>query len=413
MAWKIARSPLVEKVYVAPGSAGMTDDATVLADHANITDPRAMADLAAKLGADLTVVGPEAPLVAGIADEFLVRGLAVMGPSKAAAQLEGSKIFAKQFMLRHKIATAEFMVATNLADAKAGITKFGFIRFKFPVVIKADGLAAGKGVVVAQDWPTAARALESMFGGGLGDAGRRVVIEQYIAGEEMTFMVIADGKRYVALAPTQDHKALNDGDQGPNTGGMGAYCDDTIMERLGGDALRQRILDGIVTPTLGGMVADGVPYRGILYFGLMVKDAVPYLLEYNCRFGDPETQALVSRMESDIVPLLSGDFSQPPTWFDGATVCVVVASGGYPGSFMRGHQIRGLAEAGALPRVKVFHAGTQLENDTFVTHGGRVLGVTASGLDLPDAIRRAYEAVGKIHFQGMHYRKDIGAKGLR
>jgi phosphoribosylamine--glycine ligase len=407
LAWKISRSPLVEKVHCAPGSDGMSSDATPLLKTGSITNPMAMADLAEELGVGLTVVGPEAPLVAGVADEFASRGLAIMGASRNAAQLEGSKIFAKQFMQRHKIPTAPFVVASDLAQARAAIGNFGF-----PVVIKADGLAAGKGVVVAPDKAAALAAVESMFGGGLGDAGRRVVIEQFIPGEEMTFMIIADGERYVSLAPTQDHKAVNDGDQGPNTGGMGAYCDDAIIERLGGDALRRRILDDIVAPTLTGMLAEGVAFRGILYFGLMVVKGEPHLLEYNVRFGDPETQALLSRLESDIVPLLMGDFDRVPSWLPGASICVVMASGGYPGPFMRGLKIRGLTEANALPRVKVFHAGTQLEGDRFVTHGGRVLGVTALGVNLGDAISRVYEAVGKIHFEGMHYRKDIGAKGV-
>jgi phosphoribosylamine--glycine ligase len=403
----MARSPLVEKVYCAPGSDGMSGDATPLLREKNISNPITMADLAQKLNVELTVVGPEAPLVAGVADEFASRGLAIMGASRGAAQLEGSKIFAKQFMQRHKIPTAPFAAASDLAQARAAIDSFGF-----PVVIKADGLAAGKGVTVAPDHAAALAAVESMFAGGLGDAGRRVVIEQFIPGEEMTFMIIADGERYVSLAPTQDHKAVNDGDLGPNTGGMGAYCDDAIIERLGGDALRRRILDDIVAPTLTGMLAEGAPFRGILYFGLMVAKGEPHLLEYNVRFGDPETQALLSRLESDIVPLLMGDFDRVPTWLPGASICVVMASGGYPGPFMRGLMIRGLTEANALPRVKVFHAGTQLEGDRFVTHGGRVLGVTALGVNLPDAISRVYEAVGKIHFEGMHYRKDIGAKGV-
>jgi len=407
LCWKIARSPLVKQVWCAPGSAGMIKDATPLPDSANITDPRAMTDLAAKIGADLTVVGPEAPLVAGVADEFRARGFAIAGASKAAAQLEGSKIFAKQFMDRHKIPTAAFSIAQTQEEARAAAGRFGF-----PVVVKADGLAAGKGVVVAADQSAALSAIDAMFAGNLGDAGRRVVIEQHIAGEEMTFMIIARGEEYVSLAPTQDHKALRDGDKGPNTGGMGAYCDDGILKRLGGDALLRRVLREIVEPTLAGMKAEGAEYSGILYFGLMVKGGTPYLLEYNARFGDPETQALMSRMDSDIVPLLAGDFSAPPTWTEGASLCVVLSSAGYPGAFMGGLPITGLNEANALPRVKVFHAGTRLEGERFITHGGRVLGVTALGLDLPDAISRAYEAVSMVHFQGMHYRKDIGAKGI-
>jgi phosphoribosylamine--glycine ligase len=410
LAWKIARSPEVTQVWCAPGSAGMSGDATPLPHATDITYAAAMAELAAYLGADLTVVGPEAPLVAGVADELSARGLKVAGASRAAARLEGSKIFAKEFMQRHKIPTAPFTIAADLAAARAALDRSST---GYPVVIKADGLAAGKGVVIAHDRGEALTAVEAMMAGSFGDAGRRVVIEEFIPGEEMTFMAVADGERYVALAPTQDHKAVFDGDQGPNTGGMGAYCDDGIMERLGGEPLRRRILSEIVEPTLHGMVADGTPYRGVLYFGLMIAAGAPHLLEYNARFGDPETQALVTRMESDIVPLLLGDFDQPVTWMSGASVCVVLASRGYPGGFMRGFPIYGLPEAAALPNVKVFHAGTAMEGSRFVTHGGRVLGVTATGADLSEAIARAYSAVEKIHFDGMTYRRDIGAKGLR
>jgi phosphoribosylamine--glycine ligase len=384
----------------------MAGDATPLPHASDITNPAVMADLAVQLGADLTVVGPEAPLVAGVADEFLARGLKVAGASRAAARLEGSKIFAKEFMQRHKIPTAPFIIAADAASARAALDAVSF-----PVVIKADGLAAGKGVLIAQDRGEAVTTVEAMMAGSFGEAGRRVVIENFIPGEEMTFMVIADGERYAALAATQDHKAAFDGDQGPNTGGMGAYCDDGIMARLGGEPLRQRILHEIVEPTLAGMVADGTPYRGVLYFGLMIAAGAPHLLEYNARFGDPETQALVTRMESDIVPLLLGDFDQPVRWRDGASVCVVLASRGYPGGFMRGFPIYGLQDAAGLPDVKVFHAGTALEGARFVTHGGRVLGVTARGLNLSDAIARAYEAIEKIQFDGMQYRRDIGAKG--
>ncbi len=386
----------------------MAEDITPLPQSSNITDAAAMADLAVNLGADLTVIGPEAPLVAGVSDALTARGPKVAGASRAAAQLEGSKIFAKEFMRRHKIPTAPFTIASSPSDARGALDR------PYPAVIKADGLAAGKGVVIAHDRSEATSAVEAMMAGSFGDAGRRVVIEDFVPGEEMTFMVIADGERYVSLAPTQDHKAAFDGDQGPNTGGMGAYCDDGIMSRLGGDTLRRRIEREIVEPTLAGMIAEGTPYRGVLYFGLMVTSGgLPHLLEYNARFGDPETQALVSRMQSDIVPLLLGDFSARVTWHSGASVCVVLASRGYPGGFMRGFPISGLEDAGALPNVKVFHAGTAVEGGRFVTNGGRVLGVTATGPNLSEAIARAYAGVERIHFDGMHFRRDIGAKGLR
>lgn len=401
LAWKLQQSKGVEQVYCAPGSAGMAADG-VWRESVNITDPKAVLALAERLGADLTVVGPEAPLVAGVADEFLAHGLKIVGPTAAAARLEGSKIFAKEFMRRYQIPTADFVVVDNLEDASRKSNRFGF-----PAVLKADGLAAGKGVVVARDATECEATLSAMLSGKMvGEAGRRVVLEQFLPGTEVTFTVLSDGRTVVPLAPTQDHKAVFDGDQGPNTGGMGAYCCDSIV----GDALHKRILSEVVAPTLAGMAAEGTPYCGVLYFGLMVTEAGPRLLEYNARFGDPETQALMTRLSSDLVPLLMG--GAPAAWSPGATVCVVAASGGYPGAFERDKRITGLDEAARLPNVKVFHAGVREAEGAFYTSGGRVLGVTASGGDLSEAISRAYAAMEKIHFEGMHYRRDIGRKGL-
>ena len=407
LVWKLRQSPHVEQVYCAPGNAGIAGEATL--ERGDILRPAEMAELALRLGAELTVVGPEAPLVAGVVDEFQARGLRIVGPTRAAARLEGSKIFAKQFAERHGIPTAEFVVSEHLQDARQHLARFGF-----PVVLKADGLAAGKGVVVAADPRQAELALEGMLSGELvGKAGRCLVLERFLSGEEVTFTVVTDGETALALAPTQDHKPVFDNDQGPNTGGMGAYCEDAILS----ETLRQRILDEIVQPTLAGMAAEGTPYRGILYFGLMITAEGPCLLEYNARFGDPETQPLVMRLRSDLVPVLEaaaggGLAAIRPEWSPGATVCVVATSGGYPGQFARDESITGLAEAEALPGVKVFHAGTRLRDGQYVTAGGRVLGVTASGSDLHEAISGAYAAIEKIYFEGIHYRRDIGRKGL-
>ena len=407
LVWKLRQSPLVEQVYCVPGNAGIAGVAAL--ERGDILSPAEIAELAQRLGADLTVVGPEAPLVAGVADEFQARGLRIVGPTRAAARLEGSKIFAKQFAQRHGIPTAEFVVCEHPQDARQSLARFGF-----PVVLKADGLAAGKGVVVVADARQAELVLEKMLSGELvGEAGRRLVLERFLAGKEVTFTVVTDGETALALAPTQDHKPVFDNDQGPNTGGMGAYCEDAILS----ETLRQRILDEIVQPTLAGMAAEGTPYRGILYFGLMIAAEGPSLLEYNVRFGDPETQPLVMRLTSDLAAMLEaaaggGLEAIQPEWSTGATVCVVAASGGYPGEFARDKPIAGLGEAEAVPGVKVFHAGTRLHEGQYVTAGGRVLGVTASGSDLREAIARAYGAVEKIHFEGMHYRRDIGRKRL-
>jgi len=406
LVWKLAQSPAVEQVFCAPGNAGITREAVCL--HVDLRKSDQIAALATERKADLIVVGPEAPLVAGLADELTARGFRVAGPSRAAARLEGSKIFAKQFMQRHGIPTADFVACDDLATARAHLARWGGA-----VAIKADGLAAGKGVVVTSNASEAQRSLESMLSGQLvGDAGRRIVLEQKLEGEEVSFLVLTDGETALPLAPTQDHKRVYDDDRGPNTGGMGAYCDDGILS----EKLFQRIMDEIVGPTLGGLRKEGMPYRGVLYCGLMITTDGPRVIEYNVRFGDPEAQALLFRLETDLAEVLlelaAGNLRDAPLkWKPGASVCVVACSEGYPGEYPVGRPIHGLEEAEA-GGAKVFHAGTAMKNGSVVTSGGRVLGITAAGPDLASATRAAYAAASKIHFDGMHCRHDIARKGL-
>jgi phosphoribosylamine--glycine ligase len=407
LTWKLRESQLMTEIYCAPGNAGITQEAECL--QVDLSRPSEILDLAAQLGVDLTVVGPEAPLVAGVVDEFERAGLTIIGPNKAAARLEGSKIFAKQFMQRHRIPTARFAVAENFDEAVKAVAFLGL-----PAVIKADGLAAGKGVVVARSQEEAEKTLDQfMRQKTLGAAGERLVIEECLSGEEMSFILLTDGRGSFPLPPTQDHKALLDGDQGPNTGGMGAYSDDAIL----GDSLRGDILRRVVAPTLGGMAAEGISYRGFLYCGLMLTDAGPRVLEYNVRLGDPEAQPIMMRLRSDLVELLLALGrtlgAMDAHWSPNPAVCVVLASKGYPGQPETGQVVTGCEAAEAVGGVKVFHANTRMENHQLLTSGGRVLGVTAVAEQLGAAIQRAYAAVGKIHFEGMQYRKDIGAKGLK
>ena len=408
LTWKLRESPSMDEIYCAPGNPGIAQEGECL--PINVSQPQAILDVAQQIKADLTVMGPEAPLVAGVADEFERAGLWVVGPSKAAAQLEGSKVFAKQFMERHKIPTARFAVAESFEAAVKALTSFGV-----PVVIKADGLAAGKGVVVAKTREEAEKTLDDfMRRKTLGEAGERVVLEECLLGEEMSFIVLTDGQAVLPLVMTQDHKAVFDDDQGPNTGGMGAYSDDSIVDEL----TRQAVLRGIVVPTLAGMAAEGNPFRGFLYVGLMMTARGPKVLEYNVRLGDPEAQPILMRLRSDLVDLFKGIHdgqlgAVEAHWSPNPAVCVVLTSKGYPGKPEVGKIITGYEAAEAQGGVKVFHAGTAFHDQQLLTAGGRVLGVTATGADLPGAIERAYAAVGKIHFEGMHYRRDIGAKGLR
>ncbi len=408
LAWKLHESQQMEELYCAPGNAGIAQEAECI--PIDLSQTKAIVELAKRLHADLTIVGPEAPLVAGIVDEFEKEGIAIIGPSKAAARLEGSKIFAKEFMRRHSIPTARFEVADNFEQAVEALA-----RFPLPVVVKADGLAAGKGVVVAHSHLEAEQAVEDfMLRKTLGSAGDRVVIEECLSGEETSFIVLTDGRGILPLVPTQDHKALLDGDQGPNTGGMGAYSDDSILS----EPLHDEILRSIVAPTLAGMEMEGSPYRGFLYCGLMMTPAGPMLLEYNVRLGDPEAQPILMRLRSDLADLLmasrEGQLATVDVhWSPNPAVCVVLTSKGYPGKPEVGKTITGYEGVEALGGVKIFHAATRVEDHQLLTSGGRVLGVTAIAEDLPSAIQRAYAGVNKLQFEGMHYRKDIGAKALR
>jgi len=408
LTWKLRESQLMSEIYCAPGNAGIAQEAECL--QVDVSRPAEILDLAAQLRADLTVVGPEAPLVAGVADEFERAGLPIVGPTKAAARLEGSKIFAKQFMQRHNIPTPRFAVAEDFDKAVKAVALLGL-----PAVIKADGLAAGKGVVVARSQEETEKTLDRFLRQkSLGAASERLVIEECLTGEEVSFILLTDGRGTLSFPPTQDHKALLDADQGPNTGGMGAYSDDAIL----GDSLRHDILQRIVAPTLSGMAAEGITYSGFLYCGLMLTDAGPKVLEYNVRLGDPEAQPIMMRLRSDLVELL---LALPQNqlggidahWSPNPAVCVVLASRGYPDQPETGQVVSGWGNAEAVGGVKVFHASTRMENHQLVTSGGRVLGVTATAEHLGAAIQRAYAAVGKIHFEGMQYRRDIGARGLK
>ena len=355
-------------------------------------EPREAAEA---IGADLTVVGPEVPLVAGVVDEFRSRGLKIVGPNRAAARLEGSKIFAKNFLTKRKIPTAEFVTMENADEARAALDRFGF-----PVVLKADGLAAGKGVVIAHDRAEAEGALATLTG--------KLVIEEFLQGREVSFIALCDGKNVVPLAATQDHKTVFDGDQGPNTGGMGAYCDAAILD----EAQTREVMDRVIRPTV-----EATGFTGFLYAGLMMTAAGPKVLEFNVRLGDPETQPLMHRMTSDLAPVLlaaaTGGLSGVQLeWRSGPSVCVVLASGGYPGAYETGKPIQGI-EAAEATGATVFQAGTRPSAQGVETAGGRVLGVTSGGADLPAAVASAYAAVRQIHFDGMHYRTDIGRKGLQ
>ena len=393
LAWRLAQSPEVERVFAAPGNPGIARLATCL--PAGDGSPDAYLAVAESVDADLTVVGPEAPLVAGVVDAFRARGRAIFGPTAAAAQLEGSKTFAKNFLGQSNIPTSAFVAAPNAAEARRALD-----RFSYPVVIKADGLAAGKGVVVAEDRTIAEAALASLK--------PPFVIEEFLAGEEVSYIVLSDGRNVVPMEPTQDHKAVFDGDAGPNTGGMGAYCDSRILTA----AESSMILDRIIRPTI-----EATGFTGFLYAGLMMTSAGPKVLEFNVRLGDPETQPIMHRMRSDLAPLLlaAARGALPNTrleWTPGPSVCVVLASGCYPGAFVAGKPIHGIEAAEALGAT-VFHAGTRQASTGLETAGGRVLGVTASGADLAAAIDHAYAAARQIHFEGMHYRTDIGQKGLK
>ena len=407
LAWKIAQSPRAKKVYCAPGNAGIARQAECV--PIDVMDLAGLAGFAERESVDLTVVGPEAPLVAGIADEFRRRGLRVFGPSRAAAALEGSKVFAKLLMARHSIPTAAFAVFDDYEHA------LSYLRIQRPpIVVKADGLAAGKGVTVAHTLDDACAALHSMMvARDFGEAGDRVIIEECLQGQEVSVMVFADGERLLPMAAAQDHKPVFDDDRGPNTGGMGCYSPVPAMD----DALFREALERIMRPALRAMAAEGIPYSGVLYGGLIMTERGLQMLEFNCRFGDTEPQAVLPRMKSDLVEVLEavadGRLDEVSCeWSSRAAVCVVMASAGYPGSYQKGREITGLEEAEAMPGVTVFHAATRREDSRWLTNGGRVLGVTGLGDSLPAAIARAYEGAAAIRFEGTHYRRDIGHKAL-
>lgn len=404
LVWKLKQSPRVEKIWCAPGNGGIAAEAECVALDAG--DVAGLVAFAEKNDPDLTVVGPELALVNGIGDAFRERGWPIVGPSKRAAQLEGSKIFCKEFLQRHNIPTAKMYGAFESAkEAYATLRKVAF-----PVVIKADGLCAGKGVLVAQDFDEARDFIERvMEKNELGAGGRRILLEEGLDGDELSFIVVTDGKNYAPLVPTRDHKRVFDGNQGPNTGGMGAYSTDDLLP----EPLQKTIVSTIVEPTLKGLAADGIPYEGFLYVGLMLTSAGPKVLEFNCRLGDPETQAIVARMDFDLAEVLedvaAGRLDPSKLhWKPGASACVVLASGGYPGRFETGKKIDGLTSAERITGVNVLHAGTKRAGGDIVTSGGRVLGVTAVGPTLGAALGSAYAAADKIQFDGMHYRRDIG-----
>jgi phosphoribosylamine--glycine ligase len=416
LVWKIAQSPKVTKIFCAPGNAGICAElpgasgVSVECVAWDGKDIDALLQIAHKLEPDLTVVGPELPLALGVVDEFTQRGMRIFGPAKAAAQLESSKGFAKEFMRRNNIPTAHYAVCPNEKELKDAL---GHFPAHGKIVVKADGLAAGKGVIIAEGREEAHKAAQEMMSGAaVGSAGAIVVLEEFLQGEEISFLVLTDGTHAAPLAAAQDHKRIGDGDTGPNTGGMGAYSSDSLIDAQ----MCEWLLSHIVQPVLVGMKAEDAEYRGILYVGLMMTARGPQVLEFNCRFGDPEAQAVLMRLESDIVDAfeasVDGQVTEGILRFSAEpAVCVVLASGGYPGAVESGKVISGLSEADGISGVKVFHAGTKRDSaGNVVTNGGRVLGVTARGETLDLAVERAYEATGRISFEGMQYRKDIGAK---
>jgi phosphoribosylamine--glycine ligase len=402
LAWRLAKSTAIQKVYVAPGNAGTAHQAVM--ENLPIADPVALADFAEKEKIHLTIVGPEAPLAAGIVNLFRGRGLKIFGPTKEAAQLESSKDFAKRFMIRHKIPTAAFETFTDADAAHIYVDRKGA-----PIVVKADGLAAGKGVVVAMTLAEAHHAIDEMLSGNaLGDAGARVVIEEFLEGEEASFIVMVDGKNVLPLASSQDHKRIFDGDAGPNTGGMGAYSPAPVIT----PEVHARTMREIIQPTVRGMVKDGIPYTGFLYAGLMVgKDGSVKVVEFNCRLGDPETQPIMMRMKSDLLTLvehaIAGKLDQIEVeWDRRVALGVVLAAANYPNTPKKGDVITGLPEESEI--IRVFHAGTAEREGRIVTAGGRVLCVTTLGENVKQAQKRAYDAIAGIHFDGMQFRRDIG-----
>ena len=408
IALKLSQSPKATKIYCAPGNAGTSQIAENL--NINADDISALKEFALNSKIDLTVVGPELPLVAGIVDEFEAASLKIFGPNKAAAQLEGSKVFAKKIMMQNQIPTAEAVSYTNPNAAIAFVKQIGV-----PVVIKADGLAAGKGVIIAKTFKEAEEAVNRiMVKKEFGPSGDQVLVEDNLIGEEVSILALTDGETILPLATSQDHKRIFDNDKGPNTGGMGAYSPAPIVT----PDLFAKIKKNILEKTIKALKAEGIVYKGLLYCGLMIAKNSPYVLEYNCRFGDPETQVILPRMKSDLLEALLAVVESRLSeikieWDPRSAVCVVLASGGYPGSYEKGKEIYGLLEAMALPDSQIFHAGTKIDDDRILSSGGRVLNAVGLGKNLKEAMQHTYELVKMIKFENMHYRKDIGTKGLK
>ena len=408
LVWKVSQSPLVEKIFCAPGNAGIAEHAECVDTKANDID--GLAKFAKKKKIDLTIVGPEEPLVNGIVDRFNEDGLKIFGPTADAALIEGSKGFAKKMMARFNVPTGTFQIFSDADEAVDFIMAMGA-----PIVVKADGLAAGKGVTVAFDEQSAIAAVrQCICDGTFGRAGNRVVLEEYLDGEEASVLAFTDGKNILTMPSSQDHKAIYDGDKGPNTGGMGAYSPAPVIN----SELMREIEKTIIKPTVDGLRNEDCEYRGVLYCGLMINENGPRVLEFNARFGDPETQVVVPRLKSDIIPILlacvDGKLDKTEAeWHDESAVCVVLASGGYPGKYEKGKPIKGFSKACKVPGALVFHAGTSIKNKKVVTDGGRVLGATALGKDIPSAIKRAYECADAIKFDNKYCRTDIGKKALQ
>ncbi|MCK4223954.1 MAG: phosphoribosylamine--glycine ligase [candidate division Zixibacteria bacterium] len=408
LVWKLASSPLVDKLFAAPGNAGMAELAECV--DIKVEDLTRLADFAQKNSVDLTVVGPELPLTLGIVDEFEKRNLKILGPTKLAAEIEGSKVFAKEFMKKYHIPTASFKIFDNPEEAS------NFVRSSdLPLVIKADGLAAGKGAVIVESTSSALSTIKKIMVDKIfGEAGSRIVVEDFLEGEEVTVLAFTDGETIFPMSSSQDHKKIFEGNRGPNTGGMGAYAPTTMVE----DRMMWRIHNEILEPAVNGLKREGKTFKGILYAGLMITDICPKVMEFNCRFGDPETQVILPLLKSDLaeifLSIVDGELSlQEVEWNDNFAVCVVLASAGYPGKYEKDKEIRGLNRAKQTEDVLIFHAGTKKQKGGIFTNGGRVLGVTATDKSMEKAIQKAYSAVDKIEFEGMQYRKDIGNRAIR
>lgn len=410
LCWKLRQSPAAEKIFCAPGNAGIAGLAQCVT--VKVDDFEALAAFAVKEGMGLTIVGPEVPLAAGIVDFFRAKGLEIFGPDKKAAKLEASKVFAKDIMKKYGVLTADYNAFKTPEKALEFLKTLSADK---KLVVKADGLAAGKGVIICSRVSEAEAAVRQiMETKAFGEAGSEVVIEEFLEGEEVSVQIFLDGKNYAIMAAAQDHKRVNDNDQGPNTGGMGAYAPAPLFD----EALREITERKVIAPLIDGLNREGIDYRGVLYIGLMVDKGEPYVLEFNCRFGDPETEVVLPLLESDLLEIMLKINAKQldkikVNWYNKSAACVVLSSGGYPGNFQKGLPINGLENASVLKDTIVFHAGTALADGKTVTAGGRVLGVTGTGRDLKEAVRTAYEAAAKISFEGMHYRKDIAKKAFK